>query len=135
MGYSAKFYSSFYGPFREAADSAPQFGDRSSYQMEPANAREALREVEADIAEGADVVMIKPAMVYQDIIWQTRQLSKLPVAVYNVSGEYSMIKSASASGYINEKAVVIETLNSFKRAGADWIITYFARQAAEYLNE
>jgi len=135
MGYSAKFYSSFYGPFREAADSAPQFGDRSSYQMEPANSREALREVDADISEGADVVMIKPAMVYQDIIWQTRQQSKLPLAVYNVSGEYSMIKSASAVGYINEKAIVIETLNSFKRAGADWIITYFARQAAEYLNE
>lgn len=133
MGYSAKFYSSFYGPFREAADSAPKFGNRSSYQMEPANQREALREVEADIAEDADVVMIKPAMVYQDIIWQTRQLTKLPVAAYNVSGEYSMIKSAAAAGYVDEKAIVIETLNSFKRTGADWIITYFSKQAAEYL--
>ena len=133
MGYSAKFYSSFYGPFREAADSAPKFGNRSSYQMEPANRREALREVEADVVEGADVVMIKPAMVYQDIIWQTRQLTKLPVAAYNVSGEYSMIKSAAAAGYVDEKAIVIETLNSFKRAGVDWIITYFAKQAVEYL--
>jgi len=135
MGYSAKFFSSFYGPFREAADSAPQFGDRSTYQMEPANGRQALREIEADITEGADVVMIKPAMVYQDIIWQARQLSRLPLAVYNVSGEYSMIKSAAAAGYIDERKIVIETLNSFKRAGADWIITYFSRQAAEYLNE
>lgn len=133
MGYSAKFYSSFYGPFREAADSAPQFGNRSAYQMEPANGREALREVEADVSESADVVMIKPAMVYQDIIWQTRQLTNLPLAVYNVSGEYSMIKSAAASGFIDEKLIVIETLTSFKRAGADWIITYFAKQAAEYL--
>jgi len=133
MGYSAKFFSSFYGPFREAADSAPQFGDRASYQMDPANIRQALAEIESDISEGADVVMIKPAMVYADVIWQARQLTRLPVAVYNVSGEYSMIKSAAEAGYINEKAVVIETLNSFKRAGADWIITYFARQAAEYL--
>lgn len=133
MGYSAKFYSSFYGPFREAADSAPQFGDRSSYQMEPANAHQALREIQADIAEGADVVMIKPAMIYQDITWQVRQLTHLPLAVYNVSGEYSMIKNAASAGYFDEKAIVIETLNSFKRAGADWIITYFAKQAAKYL--
>lgn len=134
MGYSAKFYSSFYGPFREAADSAPQFGDRSSYQMEPANRREALREIQADIQEGTDIIMVKPALVYQDIIWQARQLTNLPLAVYNVSGEYSMIKSAAKAGYIDEKAIVLETLNSFKRAGADWIITYFAKQASEYLN-
>lgn len=133
MGYSAKFYSSFYGPFREAADSAPQFGDRSAYQMEPANSREALQEIEADIAEGADVIMIKPALIYQDIIWQARQRTNLPIAVYNVSGEYSMVKSAAKAGYIDEKKIVIETLNGFKRAGADWIITYFSKQAAEYL--
>jgi len=133
IGYSAKFYSSFFGPFREAADSTPQFGNRASYQMESANAREALQEVDADISEGADVVMIKPAMIYQDIIWQTRQRTNLPIAAYNVSGEYSMVKSAAAAGYIDEKKIVIETLNSFKRAGADWIITYFAKDAIGYL--
>lgn len=133
MGYSSKFYSSFYGPFREAADSAPQFGDRSSYQMEPANRREALLEIETDIDEGADVVMVKPAMTYLDIVWQARQITRLPLAVYNVSGEYSMIKYAGQQGFIDEKKIVIETLNCFKRAGADWIITYFAKQAARYL--
>lgn len=130
MAYSAKFASAFYGPFREAAQSAPQFGDRKSYQMDPANGREALREVELDIMEGADIVMVKPALPYLDVIHATRQITNLPVAAYNVSGEYSMVKAAAQNGWIDEKKVVEEVLTSIARAGADLIITYHARDFA-----
>lgn len=130
MAYSAKFASAFYGPFREAAQSAPQFGDRKSYQMDPANAREAKREIELDIMEGADIVMVKPALPYLDVIHATRQMTDLPVAAYNVSGEYAMVKAASANGWIDEKRVVEEILTSITRAGADLIITYHARDFA-----
>ena len=135
MAYSAKFASGFYGPFREAADSAPQFGDRRSYQMDPANAREALREVELDISEGADIVMVKPAMPYLDILRQVRDTCDLPIAAYNVSGEYSMIKAAAQNGWIDEKRVVMEVLTGIRRAGADMIITYFAPDVAGWLRE
>ena len=133
MAYSAKFASGFYGPFREAAESTPQFGDRRSYQMDPANAREALREVDLDIAEGADIVMVKPAMPYLDIIRQVRDHCDLPIAAYNVSGEFSMIKAAAQNGWIDERRVVMEVLTGIKRAGADMIITYFAPDVAEWL--
>lgn len=132
MAYSAKFASAFYGPFREAAQSAPQFGDRKSYQMDPANGREALREVELDIMEGADIVMVKPALPYLDVIHATRQITNLPVAAYNVSGEYSMVKAAAQNGWIDEKKVVEEVLTSITRAGADLIITYHARDFANW---
>lgn len=135
MAYSAKFASGFYGPFREAAGSAPQFGDRRSYQMDPANGREALREVEMDIAEGADIVMVKPALAYLDLIWRVRQQCNLPVAAYNVSGEYSMIKAAAQNGWIDERRVVMEVLTSIRRAGADIIITYFAPDVVQWLRE
>ena len=135
MAYSAKFASGFYGPFREAAESTPQFGDRRSYQMDPANSREALREVDLDIAEGADIIMIKPAMPYLDIIRQTRDRYDLPIAAYNVSGEYSMIKAAAQNGWIDERRVVMEVLTGIRRAGADMIITYFAPDVAEWLGE
>ncbi|GAC1642286.1 MAG: porphobilinogen synthase [Ktedonobacteraceae bacterium] len=135
MAYSAKFASGFYGPFREAAESAPQFGDRRSYQMDPANAREALREVDLDIAEGADIVMIKPAMPYLDIIRQVRDACNLPIAAYNVSGEFSMIKAAAQNGWIDERRVVMEVLTGIRRAGADMIITYFAPDVAVWLKE
>ncbi|GAC1354010.1 MAG: porphobilinogen synthase [Ktedonobacteraceae bacterium] len=135
MAYSAKFASGFYGPFREAAESAPQFGDRRSYQMDPANAREALREVALDIAEGADIVMIKPAMPYLDVIRQVRDACDLPIAAYNVSGEFSMIKAAAQNGWIDEKRVVMEVLMGIRRAGADMIITYFAPDVAKWLAE
>ena len=135
MAYSAKFASGFYGPFREAADSTPQFGDRRSYQMDPANAREALREVDLDIAEGADIVMVKPAMPYLDIIRQVRDTCDLPIAAYNVSGEFSMIKAAAHNGWIDEKRVVMEVLTGIRRAGADMIITYFAPDVARWLKE
>ncbi len=135
MAYSAKFASGFYGPFREAADSTPQFGDRRSYQMDPANAREALREVDLDIAEGADIVMVKPAMPYLDIIRQVRDSCDLPIAAYNVSGEFSMIKAAARNGWIDEKRVVMEVLTGIRRAGADMIITYFAPDVAKWLKE
>ncbi len=135
MAYSAKFASGFYGPFREAADSTPQFGDRRSYQMDPANAREALREVDLDIAEGADIVMVKPAMPYLDIIRQVRDSCDLPIAAYNVSGEFSMIKAAAQNGWIDEKRVVMEVLTGIRRAGADMIITYFAPDVAKWLRE
>ncbi|HEY9681212.1 MAG TPA: porphobilinogen synthase [Oculatellaceae cyanobacterium] len=134
MAYSAKFASALYGPFREAAQSAPQFGDRKSYQMDPANGREALREIELDIAEGADVVMVKPALSYLDIISKARELTKLPIAAYNVSGEYSMVKAAAANGWIDERKVVLETLTGIVRAGADLIITYHARDIAKWLS-
>lgn len=133
LAYAAKFASSFYGPFREAADSPPQFGDRRQYQMDPANAREALREVELDIAEGADMVMIKPALPYLDIIQQTRSAFRLPVAAYNVSGEYAMVKAAAHNGWLDERKVVLELLTSIKRAGADLILTYHAQDVARWL--
>lgn len=134
MSYAAKYASGFYGPFREAADSAPQFGDRRSYQMDPANGREALREVRMDIEEGADIVMVKPALAYLDIIWQVRQSFDLPVAAYNVSGEYSMVKAAAGNGWIDGPRVMLEILTAIKRAGADLILTYFAKEAAQLLS-
>jgi porphobilinogen synthase len=134
MSYSAKYASALYGPFREAAQSAPQFGDRKSYQMDPPNSREALREIELDIAEGADIVMVKPAGPYLDVINRARTITDLPIAAYNVSGEYSMVKAAAAHGWIDEKTVVLEILTSIVRAGADLIITYHARDAAEWLS-
>jgi porphobilinogen synthase len=130
MAYAAKYASGFYGPFREAAESTPQFGDRRSYQMDPANADEALREVEMDIREGADIVMVKPAMAYLDIVYRVKQKFGYPVAAYNVSGEYSMIKAAGKNGWIDEKRIMMEVLFSIKRAGADMILTYFAKEVA-----
>ncbi|MDT8902978.1 porphobilinogen synthase [Anaeroselena agilis] len=134
MSYAAKYASAYYGPFRDAAQSAPQFGDRRSYQMDPANAREALKEVELDIEEGADIVMVKPALAYLDLVRQVKDSFLLPVATYNVSGEYAMVKAAAAQGWIEEKRIVLETLTSFKRAGADIIITYHAPDAVRWLN-
>jgi porphobilinogen synthase len=133
MSYAAKYSSAYYGPFRDAAESAPLFGDRRAYQMDPANSREALREVEQDIAEGADIVMVKPALAYMDIIRQVRDSYNLPVAAYNVSGEYSMVKAAAERGWIDEKRVVSETLTAMKRAGADIILTYHAKDVASWL--
>ncbi|MFL5628567.1 MAG: porphobilinogen synthase [Ktedonobacteraceae bacterium] len=135
MAYSAKFASGFYGPFREAAGSTPQFGDRRAYQMDPANVREALREVDLDIAEGADIVMVKPALAYMDVIRQVRDHCDLPIAAYNVSGEYSMIKAAAQNGWIDERRIAMEVLTGIRRAGADMIITYFAPDVAEWLRE
>lgn len=135
MSYAAKYASAYYGPFREAVNSAPQFGDRKTYQMDPANSREALREVELDIAEGADIIMVKPALAYLDIIRQVKDNFTLPVAAYNVSGEYAMIKAAAEKGWIDEKRTVLETLLSMKRAGTDIIITYHALDAARWLGE
>ncbi|RME77161.1 MAG: porphobilinogen synthase [Chloroflexi bacterium] len=136
MGYSAKFASAFYGPFRDAADSPPQFGDRSTYQMDPANAREAMREIELDIAEGADIIMVKPALPYLDIIRMARdRFPGLPLAAYNVSGEYSMLKAAARLGWLDEKRVALESLTAIKRAGADMILTYWAKDAARWLQE
>lgn len=134
MAYSAKYASGFYGPFREAAASAPQFGDRRSYQMDPANVREALREVDLDIEEGADIVMVKPALAYLDVIRQVRQHCNVPIAAYNVSGEYSMIKAAAQQGWIDERRIVMEVLTGIRRAGADMIITYFAPDVAKWLH-
>jgi porphobilinogen synthase len=134
MGYSAKFASGFYGPFRDAADSPPQFGDRSSYQMDPANGREAMREITLDIAEGADVIMVKPALPYLDVIRQARdRFPDLPLAAYNVSGEYSMLKAAARLGWLDEKRVALESLTAIKRAGATLILTYWAKDAARWL--
>jgi len=133
MSYSAKFFSSFYGPFRQAADSSPKFGNRASYQMDYANAREAIIEVEMDIIEGADIVMVKPALSYLDIIYAISKKFNVPVAAYNVSGEYAMIKAASEKGWINEKDIVIEILTSIKRAGASIIITYFAKEVSKWI--
>ena len=133
MAYSAKYASGFYGPFREAAQSAPQFGDRKAYQMDPRNVREAIREVKLDIQEGADIIMVKPAMPYLDVIRAVKENFNLPLAAYNVSGEYSMIKAAAQNGWIEEKRVVMEVLTGIKRAGADIIITYFAPEVAEWL--
>jgi len=133
MAYAAKYASGFYGPFREAAESTPQFGDRRSYQMDPANADEALREVELDIREGADIVMVKPAMSYLDIVYRVKQKFGYPVAAYNVSGEYSMIKAAGQNGWIDEQRIMMEVLYAIRRAGADMILTYFAKDAAMLL--
>jgi porphobilinogen synthase len=135
MSYAAKFASGFYGPFREAAGSTPQFGDRRSYQMDPANAREALREIDQDIAEGADIVIVKPALAYLDVIRQVRDHGNMSIAAYSVSGEYSMIKAAAQKGWIDEKRIALETLIGIKRAGADIIITYFAPDVAQWLRE
>jgi len=135
IAYAAKFASAFYGPFREAAGSTPAFGDRRGYQLDPANGREALRETELDIAEGADVVMVKPALPYLDVIAAVRAMTRLPVAAYNVSGEYAMIKAAAAAGAFDERAVVLETLTAIRRAGADIIITYHAEDAARWLSQ
>jgi porphobilinogen synthase len=135
MSYAAKYASGFYGPFREAADSAPQFGDRRSYQMDPSNAREALHEVALDVEEGADIIMVKPALSYLDIIHRVREQIDLPVAAYNVSGEFSMVKAAAQLGWIDEQRVAMEILTSIKRAGADLILTYYAKDAARWLNE
>ena len=135
LSYSVKYASSFYSPFRDAVDSSPQFSDRSQYQMDISNSREALKEVVLDISEGADIIMVKPAMTYLDIIHQVREISNLPIAAYNVSGEYSMIKAAANKGWINEKEVVNEILHSIKRAGADIIITYFAKSFLKVLED
>ncbi|HWR08290.1 porphobilinogen synthase [Sporomusa sp.] len=133
MSYSAKYASGYYGPFRDAADSTPQFGDRRAYQMDPANSREALREVALDVEEGADIIIVKPALAYLDIVRQVKDKFLLPVAAYNVSGEYAMVKAAAAQGLIDEPRLVIETLTSMKRAGADMIITYHALDAVRWL--
>ncbi len=135
LAYSAKFASAFYGPFREAADSAPAFGDRRAYQMDPANGREAVREALLDAGEGADMVMVKPALAYGDLIRAVKHATRLPVAAYNVSGEYAMVKAAAAAGYLEERATVLEILTSLRRAGADTIITYHAKDAARWLAE
>ena len=134
MSYAVKYASGYYGPFRDAADSTPQFGDRRQYQMDPANVREAMKETELDIAEGADIIMVKPALAYLDVVRQVRDSIDHPVATYNVSGEYSMVKAAAQQGWIDEKRIVLETLTSMKRAGADIIITYHAMDAARWLN-
>lgn len=130
LAYSAKYASAYYGPFRDALDSAPKFGDKKTYQMDAANAREALKEIELDIAEGADIIMVKPALAYLDIMCRVKEATNLPVAAYNVSGEYAMIKAAGQMGWIDEKQVILESLTSMKRAGADLILTYFAKEVA-----
>ncbi len=135
MAYSAKFASGYYGPFRDAAESAPSFGDRRSYQMDPANTDEALREVALDLAEGADIVMVKPALAYLDIVRRVKDAYNVPVAAYNVSGEYAMVKAAAANGWIDERRIVLETLTGIKRAGADMILTYHAPDVAKWLRQ
>lgn len=135
LAYSAKFASAYYGPFREAADSTPAFGDRRSYQMDPANGDEALREVALDVQEGADMLMVKPALAYLDVIRRVKEGFNLPLVAYNVSGEYAMVKAAAAAGHIDERAVVLETLTAIRRAGADVVITYHAKDAARWLQE
>ncbi|MEO3947173.1 porphobilinogen synthase [Gorillibacterium sp. CAU 1737] len=135
MSYAVKYSSAYYGPFREAAQSAPKFGDRKTYQMDPANAREALREAESDVLEGADMLMVKPALAYMDIIRSVRDNFDLPIVAYNVSAEYSMVKAAAQNGWINERAVVLETLTGMKRAGADILITYHAKDVVRWLKE
>jgi porphobilinogen synthase len=133
LAYSAKFASAFYGPFRDAVDSAPAFGDRRGYQMDPANGDEALREVMLDVEEGADMVMVKPALPYLDVVRRVKDTTRLPVAAFNVSGEYAMVKAAAAAGYVDERAIVLESLTSIRRAGADVVITYHAKDAARWL--
>jgi porphobilinogen synthase len=133
LAYSAKFASAFYGPFRDAVDSAPAFGDRRGYQMDPANGDEALREVLLDVEEGADMVMVKPALPYLDVVRRVKEATRLPLVAFNVSGEYAMVKAAAAAGYVDERAVVLESLTSIRRAGADIVITYHAKDAARWL--
>jgi porphobilinogen synthase len=133
LAYAAKYCSGFYGPFREAAQSAPQFGDRRSYQMDPANAREALKEVRLDLEEGADMVMVKPALPYLDVIWRVRETFDVPVGAYNVSGEYAMVKAAAQNGWLDEKRVVLEILTGIQRAGADHVLTYHAKDVARWV--
>jgi porphobilinogen synthase len=133
MSYTAKYASAFYGPFREALDSAPKKGDKKTYQMDPANGREALREAALDEAEGADILMVKPGLAYLDVVYRLRQASALPIAVYNVSGEYAMVKAAAERGWVDGEKVMMESLVAFKRAGADVILTYFAKEAARLL--
>src|SRR3972149_10705198 len=133
MATPAKYASSFYGPFRTAADSTPQFGDRRGYQMDPANVRQALREMELDIQEGADIIMVKPALAYLDVIARARQAFNHPIAAYNVSGEYSMVKAAAANGWLDSQGVTMEVITAIKRAGADIIITYHAKEVARWL--
>ena len=135
LAYAAKFASAFYGPFRDAAECAPQFGDRSTYQMDPANAGEAIREALADIDQGADIVMVKPALAYLDVVRAIRATTRAPLAAYSVSGEYAAIKAAAANGWLDERAVMLETLTSIRRAGADFVLTYFAKDAARVLNQ
>ncbi|MFA9272500.1 MAG: porphobilinogen synthase [Baekduiaceae bacterium] len=135
MAYSAKFASAFYGPFRDAADSTPAFGDRRAYQMDPANGDEAVREAILDVAEGADIVMVKPALPYLDVIWRIKERTGLPVAAYNVSGEYAMVKAAAAAGHLDERTTVLEALTSIRRAGADIVITYHAKDAARWIQQ
>ncbi|UOQ46239.1 porphobilinogen synthase [Halobacillus salinarum] len=135
MSYAVKYASAFYGPFRDAAHSSPQFGDRKAYQMDPANRLEAIREAESDVEEGADFLIVKPALAYLDIMREVKDRFPLPLVAYNVSGEYSMIKAASANGWVNEREIVLEKLTSMKRAGADLIITYFAKDAAKWISE
>jgi porphobilinogen synthase len=135
MAYAAKFASALYGPFRDAAECAPKFGDRAGYQMDPANGDEALREMRADIEEGADIVMVKPAVPYLDVIRRAKDATAFPMAAYHVSGEYAMIKAAAQNGWLDERRVVLETLTSIRRAGADLILTYHAKDAAEWLEE
>lgn len=134
LSYAAKYASAYYGPFRDAAESAPQFGDRRTYQMDPSNSREALKEIALDIAEGADMLMVKPALAYMDVICQVKAATNLPVAAYNVSGEYSMVKAAALNGWIDEQRVVLETMTSLKRSGADLILTYHAKDVARWLD-
>jgi porphobilinogen synthase len=133
LAYSAKFASAFYGPFREAADSTPAFGDRRGYQMDPGNGDEAVRETRLDVEEGADIVMVKPALPYLDLIHRIKADTQMPLAAYNVSGEYAMVRAAAAAGYLDERATVLETLTCIRRAGADIVITYHAKEAAEWL--
>ena len=133
LAYSAKFASAFYGPFRDAAGSTPAFGDRRAYQMDPANGDEALREARLDVEEGADIVMVKPALPYLDVIARVKEATRMPVAAYNVSGEYAMLKAAAAAGYLDERTAVLEALTSIRRAGADIVITYHAKEAARWL--
>ncbi|HUY38752.1 MAG TPA: porphobilinogen synthase, partial [Candidatus Binataceae bacterium] len=135
MAYSAKFASAFYGPFRDAAESAPQFGDRRSYQMDPPNGDEAMREIALDLEEGADIVMVKPALPYLDLIWRAKHEFNVPVAAYNVSGEYAMLRAAGLNGWIDEDRAVMEVLTSIKRAGADMILTYFATDIARRVSQ
>jgi porphobilinogen synthase len=135
LAYAAKFASSFYGPFREAAECAPRFGDRTGYQMDPANADEAIREIRADVDEGADLVMVKPALPYLDVIRRAKDEVRFPLAAYHVSGEFAMVKAAAANGWLDERAVVLESLTSIRRAGADLVLTYHAKDAAEWLAE
>ena len=135
MSYAAKYASAFYGPFRDAAESTPQFGDRKTYQMDPANSREALREIALDVEEGADIIMVKPAMAFMDIICKAKKAFNMPIAAYNVSGEYAMVKAAAAKGWIDEKRIVMELLTGIKRAGADIIITYHSKDVASWINK